>query len=195
MFQLTTKYHFMNFRLNKKSISNIVFIIAIGVLLYPPSREWFMRQIAFSPSVKEVEKSEKLSSYDWDLKGLNAESINFNELENKVIFVNFWATWCPPCRAEMPMIQKLYDDYKDKVAFVFVTNEDWPIVEGFFNKNSYNLPVYNAVSAPPNSFTKTNSIPATYLIDKKGNILIAKTGSADWNSNKIRKLLDELIAQ
>ena len=92
------------------------------------------------------------------------------------------------------LIQKLYDDYKDKVAFVFVTNEDWPIVEGFFTKNSYNLTVYNAVIAPPNSFTKTNSIPATYLIDKNGNILISKTGSADWNSKKIRNLLNELIA-
>ena len=185
----------MNFKLNKKSISNIIFVIAIALLLYPPSREWFMRQIAFAPSVKEAEKSEKLSSYDWELKGLNAESINFKDLENKVVFVNFWATWCPPCRAEMPMIQKLYADYKDKVAFVFVTNEDWPIVEGFFNKNGYDLPVYNSVSAPPNSFTETNSIPATYLIDKNENILIAKTGSADWNSNKMRKLLDKLIAK
>lgn len=185
----------MNFKLNKKSISNIIFIIAVAALLYSPSREWVMRQIAFAPSVKDVEKSEKMSSYDWNLKGLNTDNINFKELGNKVIFINFWATWCPPCRAEMPMIQKLYDDYKDKVAFVFVTNEDWGKVEGFFNKNDYDLPVYNSVDVPPNSFTKTNSIPATYLIDKKGNILISKTGSADWNSSKVRNLLDELIAK
>lgn len=185
----------MNFKLNKKSVSNIIFVIAIAVLLYPSSREWFMRQIAFAPSIKNVDKSEKLSSNDWSLKGLNTESINFRELENKVIFVNFWATWCPPCRAEMPMIQKLYADYKDKVSFVFVTNEDWGKVEVFFNKNGYDLPVYNSLSLPPDSFTKTNSIPATYLIDKSGNILIAKTGSADWNSNKIRELLDELVAK
>ena len=185
----------MNFKLNKKMISNIIFIIALAVLLYPPSREWFMRQIAFAPSVKEVSKSEKLSSYDWNLIGLNAENLNFKDLENKVIFVNFWATWCPPCRAEMPMIQRLYDDYKDKVAFVFVTNEDWEKVKEFFNKNGYDLPAYNSASPPPNSFAQTNSIPASYLIDKSGHILIAKTGSADWNSNKIRKLLDELIAK
>ncbi|MDD3722515.1 MAG: TlpA disulfide reductase family protein [Lutibacter sp.] len=185
----------MNFKLNKKSISNIIFILAIAVLLYPPSREWFMRQIAFAPSIKNVEKSEKLTSYDWNLKGLNAESINFKELDNKVIFVNFWATWCPPCRAELPMIQKLYDDYKNKVAFVFVTNEDWGKVEVFFNKNGYDLPAYNSIGIPPNKFTETNSIPATYLIDKSGNILIAKVGSADWNSNKMRNLLDKLIAE
>ncbi|WP_298262499.1 TlpA disulfide reductase family protein [uncultured Lutibacter sp.] len=185
----------MNFKLNKKSISNIVFVIAILVLLYPPSREWFMRQIAFSPSVETKQDSKKLSTYNWELKGLNTTSINFQEFENKVVFVNFWATWCPPCRAEMPMIQKLYNDYKDKIEFVFLTNEDWETVDLFFKKNNYQLPVYNSLSTPPNAFLETNSIPATYLIDKQRNIRISKVGAADWNSTKIRKLLDELILE
>jgi len=183
----------MKLPLKKKSISNILFVIAVAVLLYPPSREWFMRQIAFAPSIENVENTEKISYYNWNLKGLNTESINFKELENKVLFVNFWATWCPPCRAEMPMIQKLYNDYKDKVAFVFVTNEDWNTVSTFFNKNGYDLPVYNSTSTPPQKFTETNSIPASYLIDKKGAILISKVGAANWNSSKVRNLLDELI--
>ena len=183
----------MNVKLNKKSISNIVFLLAVGVLLYPPSREWFMRQIAFAPSVENIENSEKLDAYNWQLRGLNTESINFNELENKVIFVNFWATWCPPCRAEMPMIQELYNDYKDKIEFVFVTNESWETVEKFYLKYNYNLPSYNSISNPPKKFTETNSIPASYLIDKEGNILISKTGSANWNSKKVRDLLEELI--
>ena len=160
----------MNKIFNKKNISNIVFVIAIGLLLYPPTREWGMRQLAFTPSVENSENAEILDSYNWDLKGLNVESVNFNEFEGKVIFVNFWATWCPPCRAEMPMIQKLYNDYKDKVAFVFVTNENWNIVKPFFDKNGYNLPVYNSISLPLQKFTETNSIPASYLIDKSGAI-------------------------
>lgn len=182
----------MKFKLNKKSISNIIFVLAVALLLYPPSREWFMRQIAFSPSIKK-ESTEKIDTYNWQLNGLNTESINFNKLKDKVVFVNFWATWCPPCRAEMPMIQDLYNDYKDKIAFVFVTNESWETVEKFYLKNEYNLPTYNSVSAPPSKFTETNSIPATYLLDKNGNILISKTGSANWNSSKVRNLLDDLI--
>jgi len=183
----------MNKLLTKKTLSNILFVIAIGLLLYPPTREWGMRQIAFSPSVKDMDETEIISSYNWELKGLNTTSLNFNEFENEVVFVNFWATWCPPCRAELPMIQKLYDDYKGTVKFVFLTNEDWTTVDKFFKEKGYDLPVYNSLSAPPNNFTKTNSIPATYLIDKKGNILISKTGAADWNSDKVRNLLDELI--
>ena len=185
----------MNKIFNKKnfSTSNIIFIIIAALMLYPPSREWFQRQIAFSPSVNEVEESEKIDTYNWSLNGLNTDPINFKDLKGKVVFVNFWATWCPPCRAEMPMIQNLYNDYKDNVAFVFVTSENWVTVETFFKKHKYNLPTYNSVSVPPNKFTETNSIPASYLLDKEGNILISKTGAADWDSGKVRNLLDKLI--
>jgi len=180
---------------NKKNISNILFVIAIGLLLYPPTREWGMRQLAFTPSVENTDSAETINSYNWNLKGVNTENVNFNEFEDKVIFVNFWATWCPPCRAEMPMIQKLYNDYKDKVIFVFVTNENWNTVKPFFDKNGYDLPVYNSISNPPKKFTETNSIPASYLIDKNGAILISKVGAADWNSTKVRNLLDDLISK
>jgi len=177
------------------SPSNIIFMVVLVVMLYPPSREWVMRQIAFSPSIENVEESDNITNYNWELQGLNTENINFNQLKGKVILVNFWATWCPPCRAELPMIQELYDGYKDKIEFVFVTTENWQTVDSFFKKNNYNLPVYNSISSPPALFTKTNSIPATYLIDQDGNVLISKTGSADWNSKKVRTLLDDLIGK
>lgn len=177
---------------SKKNLSNLIFIIALVILIYPPSRVWFMRQIAFSPSIETISEREKLATYNWDLKGLNATSVNFKEFENKVVFVNFWATWCPPCRAEMPMIQNLVNDYKTKIDFMFVTNEDWSTVEKYFTKKGYNLPVYNSISAPPENFTKSNSIPASYIIDKEGNIVVSKIGAANWNSKKVRNLLDEL---
>ncbi len=180
---------------NKKllSKSNIIFVVLLAIFLIPTSREWVMRQIAFSPSIENVENLEKIKNYNWSLKGLNTESLNFEDLQGKVIFVNFWATWCPPCRAEMPMIQKLYDGYKDKINFIFVTNENWAVVDKFFIKKNYNLPVYNSTSFPPEIFTRTNSIPASYLIDTEGNILISETGAADWNSDKVRELIDNLL--
>lgn len=178
----------------KKNYSNILFLLIIGLLLYTPTRVYFIRLISLTPSVVTEEKREVLSDYNWKLKGLNTKTIDFNSLKNKVVFVNFWATWCPPCVAEMPSIQKLYNDYKDKVEFVFISNEDWLTINEFYKEKNYNLPTYNILSKVPNRLV-SNSIPATFIIDKNGAIVINKKGPADWNSNKIRKLLDELIAQ
>jgi thiol-disulfide isomerase/thioredoxin len=178
--------------ITKKNISNLIFILAMGIILYPPTREWFMRQIAFSPTIN-TNSTEILNDYDWNLQGLNTPNLNFNEYKGEVVFVNFWATWCPPCRAEMPMIQELYDAYQNKVKFVFITNENWDTVNTFFIDKNYNLPVYNSLTNPPSLFTQTNSIPATYIINTKGTVLVSKTGAANWSSDKVKKLLDDAL--
>lgn len=186
----------MNFKFNRKNISNVIFIIAVLVLLYPPSREWFMGKIAFSPSIKSEDKIEQLKSTNWQLKNIKTEEVvNFKDFENKVVFINFWATWCPPCRAEMPMIQDLYNTYNGKIEFVMVTNENWEKVNTYFTKNSYDLPAFNSLSTPPKNFTETNSIPASYLIDKKGQIRVSKVGAAKWNSNNMIDFIDKLLVE
>jgi thiol-disulfide isomerase/thioredoxin len=177
----------------KKIVSNAIFILIVALMIYPPSKIWIIRQISFAPSVEKEEDRTGLDTYQWRLRGLNTENLNFESLRGKVVFVNFWATWCAPCRAEMPMIQDLYNDYKDKIEFVFVTNESWTLVEKFYSKYNYDLPSYNSLDTPPKKFSETNSIPASYLIDKNGKVIISKIGPADWNSLKIRKLLDGLL--
>lgn len=179
-------------KFTRKTISNIVFVVIIGLLIYPPTKVYFIRLISFSPSTIKVEEREELKKYDWNLQGLNTESIDFNKTKGKVVFVNFWATWCPPCRAEMPSIQELYDDYKDRVAFIFVSNENWKTINDFYKKNSYDLPTYNPLSERPALFN-SETIPATFILDKNGAIVMQKKGPADWNSTKVRALLDELI--
>ncbi|CAM1333290.1 TlpA family protein disulfide reductase [Tenacibaculum aestuariivivum] len=179
-------------RFTKKNITNIIFITIILLLLYPPTKVYFIRLISFSPAIIKTEKSVKLKHYNWNLKGLNTSDINFNSTKNNVVFISFWATWCPPCIAEMPSIQKLYNDYKNQVTFILVTNENWNTVDKYYTKNQYNLPTYTNSSNPPHEL-KATSIPATYIINKQGNIVTAKKGAANWNSTKVRALLDQLI--
>ncbi len=94
----------------------------------------------------------------------------------------------------MPMIQKLYDDYKDKIVFLFLTSDDQSKVEKFYIDHSYEFPTYNLLSNPPQQID-TKSIPATFILDKQGKVAISEFGAEDWNSNKVRKLLDELLLQ
>lgn len=175
----------------KKHWSNILFVLVVFLFIHPASKEVILRTIAFSPA--ESSKLEKLESYQWRLHGLNTDHLEFKTLQGKVIFVNFWATWCPPCRAEMPMIQDLYNAYKDDVSFVFVTNESKQEVAAFFQKYGYELPVYNSKTVIPGALSKTNSIPATYIIDKEGVIRVYEVGAVDWNSTKTRTLIENLL--
>ncbi|WP_103070318.1 TlpA family protein disulfide reductase [Aquimarina sediminis] len=185
-------------KFNKKNISNLIFVILLVLFFIPNTRgmmQIFLTRIfSFSPGIVKVEERAQVLSYDWKLHGVNVESTNFSVSKNKVVLVNYWATWCPPCIAEMPSLQKLYNDYKDKVEFFFVTTDDDPEINKFMKDKHYYYPIYRSLSEHPKPFI-SKTIPATYLIDKKGNIIIDKVGAADWNTSKVREMIDKLLEE
>ncbi|WP_025666083.1 TlpA family protein disulfide reductase [Aquimarina megaterium] len=185
-------------KFNKKNISNVIFAIILILFFIPNTRgmmQIFLTRIfSFSPGIVKVEERTQVASYDWKLHGVNTESTNFNTAKDKVVLINYWATWCPPCIAEMPSLQKLYNDYKDEVVFLFVTTDDDPELNKFMKNKNYSYPIYRSLSEHPKPFV-SKTIPATYLLDKKGNIIIDKVGAADWNSTKVRETIDNLLAE
>jgi len=176
----------------KKNYSNILFVIIIGLMIYPPTKIYFIRLISFSPPEIKAENQQQITDVDWQLKGLNTNNINLQKTENHVVFISFWATWCAPCIAEMPSMQLLYEDYKTKVTFLFVTNEDWQTVSKFYIKRGFDFPTYNQITKAPNGL-ESRAIPTTYILDKNKKIVVSKSGAADWNSSATRKILDNLI--
>lgn len=181
----------------KSNIKNIIFFIAIGLLILPQTRQPIQVVLhktfaLFGPSVKDVSNQVKIEDYNWKLRDVNGATFNFKETKGKVILVNFWATWCPPCIAEMPSMQLLYDDYKGKIEFVFVSNEDFLKINTFKNTNNYTFKVYSPITTYPEGIN-VSSIPRTLLIDKTGNIVIDKTGAANWNSETVRSTIDRLL--
>jgi len=182
----------------KKNWSNLLLAIIILLLFIPqtamPIKVFFSRLLSFSPSEIAVEKRTTLDTYQWRLTSLDGEKISLASSEEKVVLINFWATWCPPCVAEMPSLQDLYNDYGDKVDFYFVSMEDPEKITRFMNKKGYDFPVYIPIQEVPNAI-KSNSLPTTYVISKTGNIVIDKSGAADWNSKKVREVLDQLLIE
>lgn len=173
-------------------------MVALIILLIIPQtrtpiKVFVHKLIAFSPSVTDEEDRKEIGAFDWLLVSDKNEHINFKEFKGEVILVNFWATWCPPCIAEMPSLQSLYNDYGTKVRFVFVSNEDPSKVSNFLSNNDFTLPVFREGSPTPNEM-QSKSIPATFVIDRDGKIVISKIGSANWNSDKVRKQLDAMIS-
>jgi thiol-disulfide isomerase/thioredoxin len=185
-------------KIRKPKISDIIFVVFIALLLIPQTRTPIqvalnkLKVAVWSPSISAVEDQERIVPFEYAVQELNGTPKRIAIGQGKVTFLSYWATWCPPCIAELPGIQELYADYGDKVDFVLLTQEETEKVQRFITKKGYNLPVY-IPQMPTPEILQENSIPTNYIIDTKGNIIIKETGAADWNSAKVRKLLDGLL--
>lgn len=186
--------------LNKRVITNLLFLIFLAIIFFTPVGTWVktkITQLAITePAISNNTATKTLSNkaFDLELKGYNNQAdINLNQLKGKVIFLNFWATWCPPCRAEMPSIQKLYNKKGDKIAFVLVAMQDKPEkISSYLQDNSITVPAYELNSLLHESL-KPKSFPTTLIINKQGEVVLKETGAADWDSESVHQLLDELI--
>lgn len=185
-------------KLFKNQWSNIIIIVIILAMVIPQTRKPIQivvnKLLSFTPSVNEKEDRIKIADYNWVLENNRGKRTEFSEFEDKVVIVNFWATWCPPCLAEMPSFQELYEDYKDKVIFLFVSGEQHETVENFMKRKRFTLPAYKMLSKAPEPMDG-RTLPTTYVIAKNGSIVVDKVGSADWNSEKFRATLDKLITE
>ncbi len=186
-------------KISKSQRNNLLFLGVIAVLIIPQTRKpiqvFLNKGLAlFGPSIESENNRTTITFEDWQIQDLEGKVANFKDLENKVIFLNFWATWCPPCIAEMGSIQELYNDYKEDVIFLLVSSEKKQIVEKFLKKKGYMFNTYSPLSSYPKDFN-ISSIPRTFLISKKGDIVIDKSGAANWNSDNVRNQIKELLTQ
>lgn len=183
----------MNF-LKKNLIYIVLIIILSAFVLIKPLKNFIFGQIEMSPAVEKINNETMLSDevLSIDLKGINTENTNLKSLRGKVLFLNFWATWCPPCRAEFPTIQKLYELRKDKMEFALIAMQDEEEnVKKFLKENNYSIPVYIAES-PLDSKILPEVLPTTYLIGKDGRILKKEDGSMDWSQENILNFVDNV---
>ena len=145
----------------------------------------------FSPSTLDVEDQTQLEPFSYQVTDLKGQPETIEIGHGKITFLSYWATWCPPCIAELPSIQKLYNDYRDKIDFVLLTDEDSEVVQAFLEKKQYDLPVFISKMQTPEKLYE-RSIPTNYIIDKSGKIIVKEQGATDWNSKKVREILEGL---
>lgn len=117
---------------------------------------------------------------------------SLEEFKGKVIFMNMWATWCPPCIAEMPNINKLHKEMGDEVAFVMVSlDDDFETAKAFNKRKGYDLPIYALQSNRPPMYQST-TVPTTYVINAQGKLVLTHKGMANYNTKKFKKFLKGL---
>jgi thiol-disulfide isomerase/thioredoxin len=128
------------------------------------------------------------------LKDVNGNDVSLAGQKGKVLFINFWATWCPPCRAEMPSINALHEKVKGNpnIRFFMVDADGkLPAADKFMKKNEFGLPVHAASSyIPPEIFP--GNLPTTLVVSPEGKVVYHHIGVADYDHPDFLKFLEQL---
>jgi peroxiredoxin len=133
---------------------------------------------------------------DFSLKDLNGKKFEMKQFKGKVIFLNFWATWCGPCKEEMPGLEVLHRQFKEKnfvLLTISVDYEGMKPVREFIDKHQYTFPVLLDPKSETLDPFEVKGIPTTFLVDKNGRMIGKAIGSRDWKSPEVMSLLNLLI--
>lgn len=172
----------------KSVILIAIFIVAIAVILFSVKREE-------KPRTKAVVG---LNAPEFSLSDPSGKTYTLSELKGSVVFINFWATWCPPCIEEMRSIQDLYNGFKDKEEFRMVTilyKDDYEKAMAYLKQNNYTLPVLIDRDGKSAKAYGVTGVPETYIVDKSGVLREKVIGPADWNSTQADSLISNLLKQ
>jgi thiol-disulfide isomerase/thioredoxin len=162
--------------------SNALTIILAGFVLvlfiHPEAKGWVLQKLVgvglFNANLK-TEALQDLPETAAFLYTNEAGSISTTaDLKGKVVFINFWASWCPPCQAEMPSIEALYKKLEkdDRIVFLFMNeDEDKQKAKAFLEKHDYTIPLFSRVGAVPNEIF-SGSLPTTIVMNKEGKIVL-----------------------
>ncbi|MBU0480711.1 MAG: TlpA family protein disulfide reductase [Proteobacteria bacterium] len=134
---------------------------------------------------------------DFTLVDLQGKTWTLSQLKGQVVFVNFWATWCPPCREEMPSMQRLYTMLPpDKFKMLTVLNKDAPeAAKVFAGKLNLTIPILLDPNSQAGAAYGLTGVPETYIVDKQGILREKVIGPAQWDSPGAQQMLMRYINQ
>lgn len=193
--------------LRKNWSTTLLFTAFVVLLVSPDAKPWLMRQIISTGLLNskiEEKPAEQLAteniasiSQNFSVQDESGKIINTSELKGKVVFINFWASWCPPCRAEFPSIQKFYDKYNSNKDLVFLTvNLDDEVASGktYLEKEKFNVPFIVPNGNIPNEYF-SGSLPTTVVLDKAGKVRMHHAGMADYSKDSFYQEINQLLKE
>ena len=177
--------------LKKHGLLYLLFVIVLAVVFY---------RIQLSPNQKTGLDQERPEvghpAPDFTLRNLQGNLEGLTDHKDKVIILNFWATWCAPCLEEMPAFEKLYRRYRSQgltVLAISLDKGDISKVKDFVDANNLTFPVLIDSDGAAEKLYPSFTIPFTYLIDKEGRVAARVDGAKNWASSETFAALDILI--
>jgi len=158
---------------------------------------WSLKQNSpFFESANQAPVKVGLPAPDFTFPGLDGKKVSLSDYRGKVVFVNIWATWCPPCVEEMPSMQKLYQKLKGEnfeILAVSIDSKGAKVVAPFMQKYKLTFPALIDYMSTIKRIYKTTGVPESYIIDKDGILAKKVIGPLDWSRPDILRLFRDLI--
>jgi peroxiredoxin len=134
---------------------------------------------------------------DFALHDLDDKLRKLSDFRGHVVAVNFWATWCPPCREELPSMQRTYEAHHDKGFEILGVNvgENWDTVAPFLENFSLTYPIVLDTDSAAMAEWGIMGLPTTFILDRDGRITHRITGGRDWDDPGFRSNLEAIIDQ
>ncbi len=153
----------------------------------------FMDPDTSRPMEESASEAAVTADFNFNLIDSNGKEISMQSFKGKTIFLNLWATWCPPCIAEMPGINELYNaTSNENIAFVMLSqDEDFETSKKFMARKGFDFEIYHVRDFLPVQYQK-GSIPTTFVINPKGEIVLTHKGMADYGSDDFKDYLTAL---
>ncbi|WP_303720555.1 TlpA disulfide reductase family protein [Malonomonas rubra] len=133
---------------------------------------------------------------NFTLTDMQGKSVSLADMKGKVVLLNFWATWCPPCREEMPSMEMLHRKFKDDGLVILAVNVEensGPVVQTFLQSNPYTFRILLDGEAKVQNLYKVFQFPETFIIDRNGMVVEKVIGAIDWMGGPAFKLINFLL--
>jgi peroxiredoxin len=184
--------------MKSKSLSVLgLTLVAAGLFLFFVFRTIFPVLTSNEDRNGEAPVSAGEIAADFKLQSLSGKPVTLSSLRGKVVFLNVWATWCGPCREEMPSMETLYETFKDRRDFVILAvsqdRRGRAAVQPFVEKNHLHFDILLDPDNVVGDSYNVSGVPETFIIDRKGRIVAHHMGAFDWSQSDVRQALNELL--
>ena len=185
----------------KNSVNALFIIVFLIILVVPSAKALVMQGLMeiglFKPSVDSPKTLPTADLSSIKFRDAKNNMISLGDLDGKIIFLNFWATWCPPCLAEMPSVNKLHQQFGSDTDVVFLlvdADGNFKKAQAYMDRKKYKMPVYTFASELPKQIF-SGSLPTTIVFDKKGRISYNGVGAVNYADPKFITFIQALKAQ
>ena len=185
--------------LKKNAVTILLMVFLAVIIISPGAKSWLLQQLVstglFNPEIKKEGINDHAADTDFGFINSAGLAATTASLKGKVVFINFWASWCPPCRAEMPSMNNLYKKLQDDDRFVFLfMNEDEDKLKPteYLKKNNLTIPLFYRSGNVPNEIF-SGTLPTTIVLNKEGKIVLKHEGMAGYDTEDFMRQLKELL--